>query len=111
LAKAKAERERAAALLDEPQAQLILAQATKTAAEARLMLAQAAKVRAEAEREHAQLRQQQIVLAQQIVEQYAPNLDGPQKMDAVVRLLPVLQRLLLSDIEPVDPPQFPRSPR
>lgn len=100
IAKVKADRERVATELDKIQGELTLSQAKKTEAEAALILVQAEKMRVEIEKERASLRQAQIELAMQIIERFSPLTDGVQKMDYVIRLLPVLDRLLSSEIEP-----------
>jgi uncharacterized membrane protein YqiK len=99
IAQAKADRERAGAQMDQTQAELALAQVKKTEAEANLILAQTEKAKAEAEKEWATLRQSQIELALQIVERYAPGLHETQKMDYVIKLLQILNRLLSSRLE------------
>ena len=101
-AQVKAERERASAELDRTQAELFLSQAKKTEAEATLVLAQAKKTMAEAERERTALRQTKIELAMRIVERYASSLSGTQKLDYVIRLLPVLDRVISSEIELIE---------
>ena len=99
IAKARADREHAASNLDRSQGELNLSQAKKAEAESALILAQVEKTKTEAEKERAILRQSQIGLAIQIVEKYASNLDEAQKMDYIIRLLQVLNRLLSSDVE------------
>jgi len=98
IAQAKAERERSASILDSTQAELTRSQARKTEAEAKLILAQADKTMAEAERERASLRQSQIELALSIIDKYASSLNFIQKMEYVIRLLPILDQLTLVDL-------------
>jgi predicted type IV restriction endonuclease len=93
LAQAKANREKASATLDDAQAKLLIAQADKVEAEARLILAQAHKAHIEAEQSKIALLRLQIDLALQIVERYAAGLEDRQKMEYVIRLLPVLDKL------------------
>jgi hypothetical protein len=99
ITKAKAERENAGTDIDRGQASLILSQVRKTEAEAALILAQREKVIAEADKERAELRQSQIELVFSIIDRYAPNLNGNQKVDYVTKLLPVLDTLLSSEVK------------
>ena len=96
--KAKADREKAATELDHAQTELLISQAKKTEAEAQLLLAQAEKTLAEAEKERETLKLERIKLATQIVEKYASNLTGPEKVNQIMRLLPDINRLLESKV-------------
>ncbi len=97
--KAKIEKERAAAELDRAQAELISAQAGKTEAEARLVLGQAEIAFAEAEKERENMRLGRIKLAERIVETYNPSLDGAEKINYIIRLLPEIDQMLSSGVE------------
>lgn len=99
ITKARAERELSAAKMDNAQAKLNLSQVKKTEAEAKLLLAQAEKTLVEVERERAFLRQSQIELALQIVDRYAPKLTSLEKMDYVIRLLPIIDQLTSGHID------------
>ena len=100
--KAKAEREQAAAEVDRAQSELLLSQAKKTEAEAKLILAQAEKIAAEANREQEAIRLEKIKLAMEIIEKYNPHVSNVEKVDYVIRLLHVLDRLLSSQVEVVE---------
>lgn len=99
LAQVRAERERAASELDATQKELILSQARKTNAEAELILAQAKLAQVAVMKELASFRQSLIDLAGEIIVKYASNLSETQKMDYVIRMLPILERLLVSSID------------
>jgi hypothetical protein len=101
MTQAKIERERLATELDKKQSELIVSQAKKLEAEAKLIHAQSEKAMLEADKERAELRQSQIKLAMEILERYAPTLDDLEKMDYMVnQLLPVINHLTMSEIEP-----------
>jgi hypothetical protein len=97
--KAKTDRENALQELDKAQATLILSQVKKTEAEAKLILAQAEKAFAEAEKERESIRLERINLAAKIVEKYNPTISGADKINAIIKLLPDLERLMSSKIE------------
>jgi hypothetical protein len=102
LSLARAQRERAATQTDSDQAELALSQARKNEAEAKLLLAKADKIAAEAEKERAELRRSQIELAIGLIDKYAPEFSGIQKMEAVIKLLPIMDQLTSSDIVLID---------
>lgn len=102
LTRARAEREKAAASLDSAQATLLLSQARKLEAEAQQAYAEAEKIRAGVERERLALLQSKIELATRIVERYLPNANGSQKIGYIVRLLPILDKLISTDIELIE---------
>lgn len=100
--KAKADREAAAKELDRAQSELVLSQAKKTEAEARLILAQAEKAFAEAEKERESMRLERINLAMKIVEKYNSRMSGAEKINAIIRLLPDIDRLASSNVEIIE---------
>ncbi len=96
--KAKADHEKATSEVDQAQAELLIAQSKKTQAESYLLNAQAEKTLAEVEKEKQSIITERIKLATQIIDQIAPNMAGPEKINYIMRLMPVINGLIESNV-------------
>lgn len=95
----KIRREQAMTEKDKGEAKLLFSQAKKTEAEAALILAQTQKVISEVEKEQAALKQEQIKMIIGIVDNYASKLSEAQKMEYVLKMLPMVEKLTSSKLE------------
>lgn len=76
-------------------------EAKKLQAEANLLYAQAEKLRLEVEQQRLKLQHDQTMLAINIVERFGKNLEESEKIEYVTKLLPALNIIIYSELEPL----------